>query len=100
MHDADTLPAGTPIVITASDIPPMPPCCQLAHERGYRRGYRDGYTYGFWDAGKALSGAVWERFWHCREQTLLAWVHRAYASPGPREGGPRFDAQRKKGGAA
>jgi hypothetical protein len=80
------------ILITASDIPDVPPCCAAAHERGYRRGYRDGYTYALWDVARLvrLAATIWDAFAHWRTTHLLPWVHRGYQRPTRWKGGPRW----------
>jgi hypothetical protein len=85
--------SGQPIVITMSDIPTSPPCCQRAHEQGYRRGYEHGYRYAIWDVAKIVLFAdhLWDQVEHFLMTSLIPWRKRAY---GPtdvgREGGPRL----------
>jgi hypothetical protein len=84
------------VVISAADIPDLPPCCQAAQERGYRSGYKDGYTYAFGDAGSKLSETIWARFWRFREEVLLPWMRRSWRDRVTWEGGPRFRPAEQK----
>src|SRR4029453_9843255 len=85
---------GTPILITASDIPDHPLCCQRAHEQGYRRGYRDGYTNAVWDVARTVCFAdhIWDQVEAFLQTRLLPWVRRAHqpARLRRRKGGPRL----------
>jgi hypothetical protein len=83
-------------VITASDIPTPAPCCQGAHEKGYRSGYKDGYTYAFCDAGGTLSESIWARFWRFREEVLLPWMRRSWGDHARWERGPRFHTKQTR----
>jgi hypothetical protein len=99
--------APTLLVIPASDIPTLAPCCQAAHERGYRHGYRHGYRYALWDLGKALTipDGLWHQIERFLADVLMPWVRRARDqadAPLRMELGPRFrkDPGRRRKGAA
>lgn len=100
-----TRSATTPVVRAASEYPSPPPCCQRAHEQGYRRGYQYGYTYALWDLGKyvRISESLWQNVELFLKDTLAQWVWRAYipdSSCLPDEGGPRFRRARRTQGRA
>jgi hypothetical protein len=81
-------------VVSLADIHEPPPCCQLAHEQGYRRGYRDGYTYAIWDIGRIVlfNDHIWDQVEQFLQTKLLPWVRRSCqgkGAPVSREGGPR-----------
>jgi hypothetical protein len=89
-------PHATVVLVKASDLPDLAPCCAHAHEMGYRHGYKDGYTYAFCDAGKRLTQAMWGHFWDFRQRVLLPWMERSYAAPTEKEAGPRFSVPWKR----
>jgi len=89
---------GTPVVVTLSDLEPPAPCCQRAHEQGYRRGYQEGYRTAVWDIGRAVPLA--DGLWHQMEQflygTLRQWVWRGMHDPDPHhEDAPRLQLKKR-----
>jgi hypothetical protein len=103
MAEHETPSVGAPILITASDIPDVPLCCQEAHERGYRRGYQQGYRSALWDLGAVvrLTDALWTQVEQFLYGDLAAWTWRGVHGRDPhqhKENGPRFRWHRRAPG--
>jgi hypothetical protein len=84
-----------PILVSLADDAGPSPCCDRAHEQGYRRGYRHGYTYALWDLGLWVeySDTLWDHANHFLYRVLAPWVSRATRAAGPHlphENGPRL----------
>lgn len=75
-----------PVSRPLSDYPLPQPCCQRAHEQGYRRGYVHGYRYAAWDLQRVLPLTIWAQLRTFIAEVLDPW--RRLDAPKPT--GPRL----------